>query len=150
MICLEEKLHGCYELFWFGLVPLFNGTSVFMGYLIPMLFLQNSSDTISPMSGGRVRRFIPFPGVLVRKSKTLTITLWRLLFLTSLESSTLQNSGCTTTYLTSHKLSKQGEQDTTRNTQIYYLPNPSARAGYDTRSIFKRSLTGLNSEFSFS
>ena len=32
-----------------------------------------------------------------------------------------------------------------------YLPNPSARAGYDTRSIFfKRSLRGLNSEFSFS
>ena len=28
--------------------------------------------------------------------------------------------------------------------------NPSARAGYDTRLIFKRSLTGLNSEFSFS
>ena len=28
--------------------------------------------------------------------------------------------------------------------------NPSARAGYDTRSIFKRSLTGLYSEFSFS
>ena len=28
--------------------------------------------------------------------------------------------------------------------------NPSAQAGYDTRSIFKRSLTGLNSEFSFS
>ena len=27
---------------------------------------------------------------------------------------------------------------------------PSARAGYDTRSMFKRSLTGLNSEFSFS
>ena len=27
---------------------------------------------------------------------------------------------------------------------------PSARAGYDTRSIFKRSLTGLNSDFFFS
>ena len=27
--------------------------------------------------------------------------------------------------------------------------NPSARAGYDTRSIFKRSLTGLNSGFFF-
>ena len=27
--------------------------------------------------------------------------------------------------------------------------NPSTRAGYDTRSIFKR-ITGLNSEFSFS
>ena len=33
---------------------------------------------------------------------------------------------------------------------IIILTNPSARAGYDTRSIFKRSLTGLNSEFSFS
>ena len=33
---------------------------------------------------------------------------------------------------------------------ISYLPNPSTRAGYDTRSILKRSLTGLNSEFSFS
>ena len=31
-----------------------------------------------------------------------------------------------------------------------YLPSPSARVGYDTRSIFKRILTGLNSEFSFS
>ena len=28
--------------------------------------------------------------------------------------------------------------------------NPSTRAGYDTRSIFKQSLTGLNSDFSFS
>ena len=33
---------------------------------------------------------------------------------------------------------------------ICIFTNPSARAGYDTRSIFKRSLTGLNSEFSFS
>ena len=28
--------------------------------------------------------------------------------------------------------------------------NPSARTGYNTRSIFKWSLTGLNLEFSFS
>ena len=35
-------------------------------------------------------------------------------------------------------------------TLIYIFTNPSAQAGYDTRSIFKRSLTGLNSEFSFS
>ena len=36
--------------------------------------------------------------------------------------------------------------------QIIYLhvPNPSARAGDDTRSIFKWILTGFNSEFSFS
>ena len=37
-----------------------------------------------------------------------------------------------------------------RSSGWYDLPNPSARAGYDTRSIFKRSLVGLNSEFSFS
>ena len=35
-------------------------------------------------------------------------------------------------------------------TRMVLFTNPSARAGYDTRSIFKRSLTGLNSEFSFS
>ena len=33
---------------------------------------------------------------------------------------------------------------------LSYLPTPPARAGYDSRSIFKQSLTGLNSEFSFS
>ena len=33
---------------------------------------------------------------------------------------------------------------------LFIFTNPSARAGYNTRSIFKRSLTGLNSEFSFS
>ena len=33
---------------------------------------------------------------------------------------------------------------------ISIFTNPSARAGYDTWSIFKWSLTGLNSEFSFS
>ena len=33
---------------------------------------------------------------------------------------------------------------------ITIFTNPSARAGYDTRSIFMRSLTGLNSDFSVS
>ena len=33
---------------------------------------------------------------------------------------------------------------------IIISTNPSTRAGYDTGSIFKRSLTGLNSEYSFS
>ena len=41
-----------------------------------------------------------------------------------------------------------GVGQTFRN--IIIFTNPSARAGYDTRSIFKQSLTGLNSEFSFS
>ena len=31
--------------------------------------------------------------------------------------------------------------------KLILFTNPSARAGYDTRLIFKRSLTGLNSEF---
>ena len=33
--------------------------------------------------------------------------------------------------------------------RLFIFTKPSARAGYDTRSIFKRSLTGLNSDFSF-
>ena len=37
-----------------------------------------------------------------------------------------------------------------KDQNITIFTNPSARAGYDTRSIFERSLTGLNSEFSFS
>ena len=41
-------------------------------------------------------------------------------------------------------------QTSLKNHQLTIFTNPSARAGYDTRSIFKRSLTGLNSEFSFS
>ena len=36
------------------------------------------------------------------------------------------------------------------NSTITTFTNPSAWAGYDTRSFFKRRLTGLNSEFSFS
>ena len=34
--------------------------------------------------------------------------------------------------------------------RLPYLPPAAARAGYDTRSILKRSLKGLNSEFSLS
>ena len=37
-----------------------------------------------------------------------------------------------------------------RGNGVVLFTNPYARAGYDTRSIFKRSLTGFNSEFSFS
>ena len=48
------------------------------------------------------------------------------------------------------KIKENGFELTKKRSRRYYLPNPSARAGYDTRSIFKRSLTGLNSEFSFS
>ena len=33
---------------------------------------------------------------------------------------------------------------------VTIFTNTSTRAGYDTRSIFKRSLTGLNSDFSLS
>ena len=38
----------------------------------------------------------------------------------------------------------------TNNLHIIIFTNPSAQAGYDKTSIFKPSLTGLNSEFSFS
>ena len=46
------------------------------------------------------------------------------------------------------QLSRTSKQN--KKSEIFYLPNPSARTGYDTRSIFKRILTGLNSVFSFS
>ena len=38
----------------------------------------------------------------------------------------------------------------THSYMISIFTNPSARTGYDKRSIFKQSLTVLNSEFSFS
>ena len=43
------------------------------------------------------------------------------------------------------------DRDYVTNTfdHLSIFTNPSARAGYDTKSIFKRGLTGLNSEFSF-
>ena len=40
-------------------------------------------------------------------------------------------------------------QTSMKDNQLILFTNPSARAGYDTRSIFKQSLTCLNSEFSF-
>ena len=43
------------------------------------------------------------------------------------------------------KKKKKKREDT-----VYIFTNPSARAGHDTRSIFNQSLTGLNSELSFS
>ena len=41
-------------------------------------------------------------------------------------------------------------QSSVKDHQLTIFTNPSSRVGYDTRSVFKRSLTGLNSEFSFS
>ena len=45
---------------------------------------------------------------------------------------------------------KQANQKTNRKVTLCAFTNPFTRAGYDTRSIFKRILTSLNSEFSFS
>ena len=42
------------------------------------------------------------------------------------------------------------KRDISNKHTLTIFTNPSARAGYDTRSIFKRSLTSFNSEFSFS
>ena len=48
----------------------------------------------------------------------------------------------------SRKLKKKTMEHESDSYTIF--TNPSARTGYSTRSIFKRSLTGVNSEFSFS
>ena len=50
-----------------GQVCFFNGISTFLGYLMPNpSFYKNSSGTIQPIAG-RIRGFIPFPSVIVRK-----------------------------------------------------------------------------------
>ena len=55
---------------------------------------------------------------------------------------------------TSCTLNKETKVNQTKSIfykKLFFLfTQPPARAGYDTRSIFKRSLTGLNSEFPFS
>ena len=64
---------------------------------------------------------------------------------------------CLMTYKTSLVISCQSHpsswtvlEEFRRIWGLILFTNPSARAGYDTRSIFKRILTGLNTEFSFS
>ena len=47
-------------------------------------------------------------------------------------------------------LSEEWKRIEHNNVYKSIFTNISARGGYDTRLIFKRSLTGLNSEFSFS
>ena len=50
-----------------SLVSLFNGISTSVGYSMPKLsLLKNSNGTISP-TAGRIRKFIPYQRVLVRK-----------------------------------------------------------------------------------
>ena len=48
------------------------------------------------------------------------------------------------------ELKKHEKKKKKKKTDVILFTNPSARAGYDTKSIFKRSLTDLISEFSFS
>ena len=47
------------------------------------------------------------------------------------------------------KVRTQKEVNPNYSGQLTIFTNPSARAGYDTRSVFKRSWTGFNSEFSY-
>ena len=60
----------------------------------------------------------------------------------------LTSFSCVNTIILMHHLEKKGR--THKRHPLIIFTNPSARAGHDTRSIFKQSLTGLNSEFSFS
>ena len=53
-------------------------------------------------------------------------------------------------HLVGHKPTKCDSDNQHCYIYIYIYTNSPAQAGYDTRSIFKRSLTGLISEFSFS
>ena len=59
---------GIFNIYVFiGLISLSKGISHLMGYLVPKPSLQeNSSSTIYPIAG-EIKRFIPFPAILVRK-----------------------------------------------------------------------------------
>ena len=80
----------------------------------------------------------------VRDSEPLTHPFWQL-------PSTLPKSPDLFSYIEIFgNKSKIPECSMSPVKHMILFTNPSARAGYDTRSISKRSLTGLNSEFSFS
>ena len=60
---------------------------------------------------------------------------------------------CTLSYASMQQLLQREPSGRPRPRSLTYLiifTNPSALAGYDTKSIFKLSLRGFNSEFSFS
>ena len=62
----------------------------------------------------------------------------------------VENGIMYTAYFAKNRLSNQYTWHYTvwqENKLVAIFTNPSARAGYDTRSVFKWSLTGLNSEF---
>ena len=81
-----------------------------------------------PIAGWRTVRKIPFQRVLMWwEMQTAWFRIWTWII-----------------------MSKYIYMNEARPKILYIFTNPSSRAGYDTSSIFKRSLTGLNSEFSFS
>ena len=61
----------------------------------------------------------------------------------------VQTSGLRIHWLCKNPIASKSADDAVISFLIIFT-NPSARTGYDTRSIFKRSLAGLNSDFSFS
>ena len=99
-----------------------------------------------PVAGGRIIGFISFPRVLVLcEIPSVSSRIWtRVAVAVSI---TYDDNH----YITGTSISQSYTQyKNFANFLLVLFTNPYARAGYNTRSIFKRSLTGLNSEFSFS
>ena len=65
MAWLDDIYIYIYIYIYVGLLPLFNGISTFVGYLIPKLFSNTNIEVL--FIAGRKRGLITFPRVFVRK-----------------------------------------------------------------------------------
>ena len=92
--------------------------------------------------------FFENPGIIEKYTNLSQLDMHVLSTKVSLHTRSLPNCSLSTEYSFRHD-SILGERSYSVEGDTIFT-NLSARAGYDTRSVFKRSLTGLNSEFSFS
>ena len=101
------------------------------------------------IAGGRTIKFIPFPRVLVLcEMQSVSSKIWTRVVVSI---SYNDNHYTTGTSLPHYIYTWQGGWVNTHKYDIFVCiyPNPSPRIGFDTKSIFKRSIICSNSEFSF-
>ena len=141
---------------WYTIKP--NPTK---NHIVTMTWLELSSLDLGIMVIGTN---IPFICFHFWNSETVTIIIWhifknnnswssdlcRMIFISHCFVSRTYFGFCSYHLFASYQNQYTSVNQKFCNILLILFTNPSARARYDTRSIFKRSLTDLNSEFSFS
>ena len=141
VILMKEKFKKYFVYFglvWFGLVPLFNGISTLFRLFNAKAILLEEQQWYYSTHSWEDKRVHTFPKGICPKVNVIARLEYELAYYDSAV----------------HRFNLY----TTRTPPIfwfnlnliYIFTNTSARVGYDTRSIFKRGLTGLYSKFSFS